>query len=342
MLSIKKLYVRLLEELQMGRPAVLVTVLQARGVTPRGAGAKMLVLSNDEIEGTVGGGLAEHEAFLDAQAVLTSGCSQIRTYLITQGEQKGAPREGGEITVALQHYAPVQETLSIIESIVAQTGKNEKSYLVHRIYDDEDFDISIFTQDGGAWPPMRMPPQVFDAIMKDEPAHLYENDWFYVEPLVRCSTVYVFGGGHVARAVVPVVAQLDFRVVVYEDRAELAKPSFFPSADQVILCAYDRLTDTLSLNEEDCAVVMTKSPECDFEVLKSILPMPAGYIGMIGSQQKTALTKKRLLEEGPFAEAFNRVKTPIGLDIGAETPAEIAISIAAELIAVRHGKKTTF
>ena len=146
----------------------------------------------------------------------------------------------------------------------------------------------------------------------------------------------VFGGGHVAQALVPVLAAAEFRCVVLEDRPEFADKAHFPAAAQVRL--YPAGAPDAPLTGQDFVCIMTHGHHADLECEAFALRSPARYIGVMGSRRKTESVNARLRAMG-FGEAdFRRVHTPIGLAIGAQTPGEIAVSIAAELIAVRAGK----
>ena len=154
----------------------------------------------------------------------------------------------------------------------------------------------------------------------------------YIEPLARAGRVYIFGGGHVGCALVPVLAAVGFRVTMYDNREELAKPERYPAADEVIFGSFADISGKVTLTADDYAVVMTPGHQADHEILSQVLRSDATYIGCIGSRGKVAKTRERLRADG-FTEAeIDRVHAPIGLPILAETPEEIAISIAAEMI----------
>jgi len=148
------------------------------------------------------------------------------------------------------------------------------------------------------------------------------------------SLVCVFGGGHVAQELVPLLLHLDFRCVVFDDRGEFACAELFPGAERVILGDFTRIGEYISLSERDFAVIVTRGHLWDLEALAFALKSPAHYIGVIGSKSKHEYVRKQLLERGFPPEAINapRVHAPIGMDIKSETPAEIAVSIAGELI----------
>ena len=160
-----------------------------------------------------------------------------------------------------------------------------------------------------------------------------------MEPLVRAGKVCIFGGGHVGRALVPVLAAVGFRVVLFDNRAALAKPENYPAADEVIFGDFRRIYDKVTLTPDDYAVIMTPGHQADFEILSQVLKSEAAYIGCIGSRSKVAKTQEKLRAEGYGDADIARIHSPIGLPILAETPEEIAISIAAEMIEHRAKRR---
>jgi len=135
------------------------------------------------------------------------------------------------------------------------------------------------------------------------------------------------------------LALLDYRTWVVEDREAFASEVQFPSAERVIFCDYDRVQPQLDISSHDHAVVMSRGHETDYLILRWLLRTEADYIGCIGSKRKIALTKERLLADGLEKAQIARLHAPVGLAIGAETPAEIAVSVAAELIQYCSGQK---
>jgi xanthine dehydrogenase accessory factor len=163
-----------------------------------------------------------------------------------------------------------------------------------------------------------------------------DQSWFS-EPLVKQGSVWIFGGGHVAQALVPLLARLDFRCMVFDDREEFTRKELFPAASRIILGDFQNIGEKIKLGSRDYAVILTRGHEYDYQSESFALKSQAAYIGVIGSASKHAFVRGRLLEAG-FSVAeidAERVHAPIGLDIGSETPAEIAVSIAAELIRER-------
>jgi len=148
--------------------------------------------------------------------------------------------------------------------------------------------------------------------------------------------VYLFGAGHVSRPVAELAAMVDFRTIVLDDREEFANNERFPKADQiVVLPSYDDVFAGLEIGGDSYLVIVTRGHLHDKTVLEQSLRTDAGYVGMIGSRRKQRLVYDELLGKGFCEDDLNRVHNPIGLDIAAETPEEIAVSIVAELIAAR-------
>ena len=162
---------------------------------------------------------------------------------------------------------------------------------------------------------------------------------FYIEPLHRPRRVWIFGGGHVGKALVPVLSAIDFEVVIFDNRPDYAKKEVFPLAADVIYGDFCNIKDYIEIDEKDYVVIMTPGHQSDYELLEQVLYTKATYVGCIGSRHKVAATTERLLNAGHTMENIRRIHSPIGIEIKAETPEEIAISIAAELIEHRAAKE---
>ena len=150
--------------------------------------------------------------------------------------------------------------------------------------------------------------------------------------------VLLFGGGHVARALAKVLSLADYSVEVWDQRPEAVTPALFPDAAALRCGAWEAALEALApVAAEDYVVVMTPGHQADFTVLAQVLKTPAKYIGCIGSRSKAAAVRSRLLEAGFSEEEVDRVRSPIGLPIGGKAPGEIAVSVAAEMVACRYG-----
>ena len=158
----------------------------------------------------------------------------------------------------------------------------------------------------------------------------------FVEPILPPADLYIFGAGHVAASLYQVAHIAGFDITVIDDRETYANRERFPEAHQVIAEDFDKAMAQVIPNESSYIVIVTRGHHDDMRMLRWAVQTPARYIGMIGSKRKTITIFKELQQEGLAAHLFDRVNAPVGLDIGAITPEEIAVSITAELIASRR------
>lgn len=158
----------------------------------------------------------------------------------------------------------------------------------------------------------------------------------FVEPILPVPLLYLFGAGHVAVNTAKVAKSAGFDIVVVDDRETYANRERFPEAREVIAEEYEQVFPRLSPGESSYIVIVTRGHRDDMRVLRWAVQTPSRYIGMIGSKRKTIATFKELIQEGLEPSLFDRVSAPVGLEIGAVTPEEIAVAIVAELIAVRR------
>jgi len=318
----------LAEELGQNRPAVLCRTIASSGSVPRGAGANMLVLSNGKTLGTVGGGAVEYRAALRARELLTSGQSETGSYRLAPNEISDIGMVcGGDVQLFFQFFDPARrEHRALVIEAAEAADAPEDSMLVTRLGDP--WQSGIWNSRGLHHLNAELPDP-----MPAAPCLLGD---LYLEPLGKAETLYLVGAGHVGLALAPVVSALGFRLVVMDSRTHVLTPEHLPTAQKLILGSYEEFSEKITVGEKDYVVVMTPGHDGDYAVLRQVLRTPAGYIGCIGSRRKVAATRERLLAEGFTDEDIARIHAPIGLPIGAETPEEIAVSIAAELIAHRR------
>jgi len=158
----------------------------------------------------------------------------------------------------------------------------------------------------------------------------------FVEPFIHDPTVVIVGAGHVGRSVAHLAGWLGFRVVISDDREELCNPQATPGGDQYLPVLLSELPEHIEIDSQTYLVLVTRGTDVDVEGLPVLLESDAAYIGLIGSRNRFKHTQDKLSEKGISPEAIQRIKSPIGLDIHAETPEEIAVSIMAEIIALRN------
>ena len=182
-------------------------------------------------------------------------------------------------------------------------------------------------------------PIIMELAVTAETLYKERKDFWLICDL-HATSVYVFGGGHVSQKLVPILASVDFHCIVLDDRPEFTDPALFPDAAETILCDFDHLDQSISITDADYCCVMTRGHAYDTIVQAQLLATPACYIGVIGSLAKRAGVFHRLVEEyGIDERELDRIITPVGLNIKAETPAEIAISITGQMIQVRAERK---
>ncbi len=158
----------------------------------------------------------------------------------------------------------------------------------------------------------------------------------FIEPVLPPAVLYVFGAGHVAVNLCQTASQVGFDVAITDDRSSYATKERFPAAREVHALDFEEATQKLDPNESSYIVIVTRGHRDDMRILRWAVQTPARYVGMIGSRRKVIEIFRTLQAEGIAAHLFDRVHAPIGLDIGAITPEEIAVAITAELIAIRR------
>lgn len=319
----KQLTEKMIRAIEAGEKVVLCTIIASSGSSPRGAGTRMAVFQDGSTCGTVGGGKVEMIAAREAMEIFQTGKTAVRAFGLAPEQVNSIGMVcGGNVTIYYQLLTAAElPKLYAMRTVLSQ---NANSWLYLRIREGSVEAFEILDADAAA-----SDPELFCAravLRKGEPL-------VYAEPLMRAGRVYLFGGGHVGQALVPVLASVEFRVTVYDNRKELVNGNFFPQAEEVIYGNYKQISVTLT--ENDYVVIMTPGHQGDFDVLKQVLRHKLRYVGCIGSRHKIARAQELLRQAGISEEVIASVHAPIGLPILAQTPAEIAISIAAEMIRCR-------
>nr|WP_275589216.1 XdhC family protein [Sporohalobacter salinus] len=158
----------------------------------------------------------------------------------------------------------------------------------------------------------------------------------YFEPVLEEPRLLIFGAGHVAKPLAKVGKMVDFTVTVMDDRQDMVSRQRYPQADELVCADFDDYLRNLQIKENDYLVIVTRGHKHDYEVLKEVIDSQAKYIGMIGSSRKVKMLFRQLRDEGVGQELIDQVYAPIGVNIASETPAEIAMSIIAEIISIRR------
>lgn len=338
----KNLFHLLHTTLTQGQDAVLVTVVASSGSTPRGAGARMLITKDGRIAGTIGGGAVEYRSEQLARTVLAQKDSRMEYFRLRKNQVEDLGMIcGGDVSVYFQ-YIPAgdPQILALTDRILSLYAHGEQSWLITGITPGQACGLTVYGRKSGLFG-ADIPSDVIPGL-GTRPARIQSGqNLYYCEKLIQAGMVWIFGGGHVAQALVPALSAVDFRCTVLEDREDFCRKELFPQAEETVLIDNTRIADFITIREDDYVVVMTRGHKDDTLIQAQALKTPARYIGVIGSARKTAGVFAVLRDQGFTDRDLSRITTPIGLDIGSETPAEIAVSITAQLIQIRAARSRT-
>ena len=313
-------------KLEHGQSLVLVTVIASSGATPRGAGARMLVGKEGRICGTIGGGAVEYRSEQIAAKVLEKKTSLGHNFTLTKDDVQNLGMICGGACDVFFNYLPAGDshTIMLCEKAESQFQKGANLWLLTDV--GANGQMGLYAEDLGFWG-----ISVSDNLTLSR--HSERTGNIFAEQINVSGRVYIFGGGHVAQELVPVLSHVGFRCVVMDDRAEFTKTELFPGAEEVICGDLQNIGHYMTIGNDDYVCVMTRGHAYDTVVQAQVLKCRPTYCGVIGSAFKAAGVRRTLKEEyGLSDDALNLVTTPIGLNIKGETPAEIAISIAAQMI----------
>lgn len=327
----KQLFTQMEAAMQTGGVLVLVTVISSTGATPRGAGARMLIGPQGRLWGTVGGGPIEYRAQQLAMELLATGqSSTTQTFSLTQDDiLKLGMICGG--TAQLHFHRLHADTLSpdLPRQALDCLSQGTEFWLAEDL--SPTGRLILYTRDTFPdWLPLEPQPQLLSSNGRS----------LFVTQMETGSRLFLFGGGHVAQELEPLASHLGFRCQVVDDRPEFANRDCFPTADEIFCTAFDHLNDKFSIGSRDFVCIMTRGHAHDTAIAAQLLGQHPRYIGMIGSRKKHAAVCQSLRDTYGYSdEDIASIVSPIGLAIGAQTPAEIAVSIAAQLIAARAGSR---
>ena len=323
------------DHLAAGEALVLVTVTASSDATPRGAGARMLVGKAGRICGTIGGGAVEYRSEHIAQQVLENKVSGQQDFSLTREDVQNLGMIcGGDVNVFF-HYIPAGDpaTLALVRQAQDLFETREALWLISDITNGGS--LSLYTKKQGV-SGNPVPDWVLAQLPRQPKLLQQEGQSYCVEQINGSGRVYIFGCGHVSQELEPVLTHVGFRCVVMDDRPEFATRALFPTAEEVKVVDFRNIAASVTIGEEDYVCVMTRGHAFDTVIQAQVLKCRPCYVGVIGSRKKAAGVRQTLKDQyGLREEELDRVTTPIGVEIAAETPAEIAISIAGQMIQVR-------
>ena len=302
----RNMFKTIAERLNAGEELVLVTVIASSGATPRGAGARMLVGKDGRICGTIGGGAVEYRSEQIAKTVLEEKRSGEHDFSLTKNDVQNLGMIcGGDVRVLFTYISAEDRLWHVLAATLLDCiAKYQPGYLALPL-------------SGAKGYLTRERPQAAEV---------------FALPIAVGERAILFGAGHCSLALCPVLKSIGFRVTVFDDRADLVTAERFPDAERLICGDFASISRYITVEPEDYAVVMTNGHAHDFTVQEQILRQPTAYVGVIGSRTKTASVNQRLRAAGVSQEAISSIHAPVGVAIKAVTPAEIAVSIAGEMI----------
>ena len=339
------------ETLRDGRPCVLATVVRTKGSTPQKAGAMLLVRDDGSGLGTLGGGCVEGDIWFAAQEMLRqAGGPEFKDYYLNEDI---AARDGlvcgGTMYFYLEPLRRIDDFLPLGDEILEAYDGGEPVSLATVVNSPRRPEILgaklLLRADGTVSGTLGAPALDEPALatarriadIGNTESITAEGAEIFVEGFTTPPTLVMVGGGHVGKATADLANLLGYRVYVVDDRPEFANKERFPYAEQVVVAPYHQWAEHLSINVNSFLVVATRGHRFDDMALESALKTRARYIGLLGSRRKTLMIYRRLMEQGVAKERIREVYAPVGLNIGALTPEELAVSIMSEIIMVRRG-----
>ena len=338
-------------ELEAGRPVACAVIVSASGSTPRGTGSRMAVATDARTCGSVGGGIGEARARREAEAVHKNQTDKrLQISLTGRDAAEDGMICGGSLDLLIEYIRPDAGNIELYRVLLdawTSGGRGGEGRVLLTAFQENGEDALLLrrTMDPEELPdvlPEGLRREVRLRSGKTRLPFVEKSGGFYllVEPMRGAGTVLIAGAGHVGRATAALSATVGFHTLVLDDRSDFLVPERFPPACR--LKSVDAFADCfkdLAVTADSLIVILTRGHAHDKTVLGQALKTPAGYIGMIGSRRKRDAIYERLRGEGASQAALDRVHCPIGLDIGADTPEELAVSIVGELIS--HRAKNT-
>lgn len=326
-----------------GEPVALATVIETWGSAPRGVGAKMALTASGRIAGSVSGGCVEGAVFESGVETLESGRAQLLSFGVADETAWDVGLAcGGKIDVFVE---------SLKESDFAKVRKwmaDERSGAVMTVINGPPSHLGrkllVPAEDGAQG---TIDPALDNSLVtlgrkalagrKSMRYAVTENDLeLFIDVILPPPALIMVGGAHIAIALASMANTLGYRTIVVDPRRAFGSAERFPHVDRLIQSWPDEAFKDISMTESTAVAMLTHDPKIDDPALKTVLPGPAFYIGALGSSRTHDKRKQRLRKAGLSAQLIDRIHSPIGLDINATTPEEIAVAIMAEIVAARR------
>jgi xanthine dehydrogenase accessory factor len=337
--------------LTAGRRVAAATVVEVIRSAPRPPGATMAVNDRGEVAGSVSGGCVEGALYEEAAAVLETGVPRLVTYGISDEQAFSVGLScGGTIHVFVERLDPAAGLLAALAEAIRQDEPVALATVIAGPAAGAKLLVDEATVRGFAGPPCPA-----DALAAEARAMLRRGETgtrrlggggtgqaeaveAFVQSFAAPPRLHVFGAVEQASALARVARILGYRVTVCDARPVFATPERFPDADRVVAAWPQDYLAGARVGPRDAICVLSHDPKFDVPALLAALDTPAFYIGAMGSRATRQRRERELLAAGATPEQLRRIASPVGLDLGGRTPEEIAVAIAAEMIAVRHGR----
>jgi len=353
----KNIYLQLLDHQSDILKLVLATVTRTLGSTPQKPGSSALFDLKGLKGGTVGGGVVEGRVQkLALEAILSKKSGHFRFNLANDISNTEEAICGGQIDVLID--ANLNNSLSIFQQVKRSIENRIPGVLITMVtrFSDETVLINRYWMNDTFKPAIpeefivRIEPIVINMLSEGNPSDYREleltiqeeepSSLFFLEPIFPPALLVIAGAGHIGKALAHLAKRLDFEVTVIDDRSEYANCENIPEADHILVKNIGEAFQELKKSNDTYVVIVTRGHKDDAAALKPCISSDLAYVGMIGSRNKIAAMRVRFLDDKwTTPDQWDRIHAPVGLDIKSQTVEEIAVSIAAQLVMVRNGKK---
>ena len=341
------------KQLEAGQPVVVAMVVRTKGSTPQKPGAKLLVCGDGSGVGTLGGGCVEGDIWFAAKELMKrGGPAEHRDYLLNEelAAQDGLVCGGTMYFLIDPVYRPddyLGFATEIDQAYAGGPGVALASLTKPAEGSPAAVGAKLFIRDDGTTEgTLGSPDTDREALSKARGLMVHgANEYvvsedgteFFIEAYTTPPQLVLCGGGHVSKAIAPLAKSVGFRVFITDDREEFANTGRFPEADMLVVAKPEDALTRLPINPNTFIVIATRGHRYDNMALAAAAKTPAKYVGLLGSKRKTILIYEDLIRSGLPMERIKEIRSPVGLDIHARTPEEIAVSIVAEVLMFQLG-----
>jgi len=334
---------------EAGNRVALATLVEVRKSAPRDPGAVMAISSSGSLTGSISGGCVESALAQEAAAVLRDGNPKLVEYGLSDADAQAVGLScGGTLGVLIEALDQAEtaaiERRSLSEKLVAEAIRLDVPGLANRLFLFED---SAFGSLGNARLDDAVASEVRASIAGDateirgygDEGEPHGDVRVFIHRALAKPRMYIFGAIDFAHAMVRVAKLLGYETTLCDARAAFATQERFPEADRIVVAWPDDFLRESPIDERTAIVALTHDEKFDIPLIRAALQTNAGYIGVMGSRRTNERRLAQLRELGATEPEIARLNAPIGLDLGARTPEETAIAIAAEIVALRHGRQ---